>query len=381
LKEHRKHSRLAAAGHGNFGRFEWSLHGTSCAKIKALAAEVIHLLNVEYACIYVDSAHENEATSDTARTIEGSTLCQYEEQYKLSIEGRLNIYKKRSLFNEFDLILVNGNHNLAVRQLLIMDEAKRESIRNHKEKLSRIDLLVSTRDDLNIPLWIKELFPDIESKPVVSINNIKAIADYLSKTIREDVAPLKGLVLAGGKSERLGYDKTLINWNGKAQKYHLCDMLSEVCDEVYLSCRAGQSESIEPGYPTLEDTFIDLGPYGAILSAFRSAPQSAFLVVASDLPLLDLNLLKQLKKERNPACVATTFKSPYDGLPEPLISIWEPKSYMILLHYLAQGISCPRKVLLNNTTKIIEAPDAEQLWNVNTKDDIEKVNTLRSQKY
>jgi len=133
---------------------------------------------------------------------------------------------------------------------------------------------------------------------------------------------------------------------------------------------------VDSHYKTLPDTFVDLGPYGAILSAFREKPDAAWLVVACDLPLLDIETLQYLVAHRNPSAVATTFESPFDGLPEPLITIWEPKAYPILLSFLSQGYTCPRKALRNNDVHIIKAENADALMNVNTQDELEKVKDI-----
>jgi molybdopterin-guanine dinucleotide biosynthesis protein A len=72
-----------------------------------------------------------------------------------------------------------------------------------------------------------------------------------------------------------------------------------------------------------------------------------------------------LLKNRNPSKAATTIKGKGKQFPEPLITIWEPKSYKLLLNYLSQGYSCPRKVLINSDVEIIEIED-EFIRNINT---------------
>ena len=129
-------------------------------------------------------------------------------------------------------------------------------------------------------------------------------------------------------------------------------------------------------YKLLPDTFAGLGPYGGILSAFRERPDNAWLVVACDLPLLSRKTLSHLIENRKIATIATTFQSPVDEFPEPLITIWEPKSYPVLLSFLSQGYSCPRKVLINSDTTVLTAPHPEELTNVNTPEDIEKVKSI-----
>lgn len=189
-------------------------------------------------------------------------------------------------------------------------------------------------------------------------------------TSNESKEPLlNGLVLAGGKGKRLGRDKGVILWHGKEQRYFIADILQQVCEEVFISCRNEQQAEIAERYQPLTDTFLDLGPYGGILSALRARRDHAWLVVACDLPLLDLETIQFLIEHRNQQLIATTFKSPHDGLPEPLITIWEPESYAVLLSFLAQDYACPRKVLIKSDITLLEPPNPNALMNVNTPED------------
>lgn len=200
-------------------------------------------------------------------------------------------------------------------------------------------------------------------------------------TSREhNMPPLNGLVLAGGKGKRLGRDKGVIQWHGKEQRYHIADVLSQVCEAVFISCRNEQQQEIAPPYQPLPDTFLDLGPYGGILSALRAHRDHAWLVVACDLPLLDLATIQYLIQNRNRQVIATAFKSPHDGLPEPLIAIWEPESYAVLLSFLAQDYACPRKVLINSDVALLDPPDPDALMNVNTPEDADNAKKVLLQK-
>jgi molybdopterin-guanine dinucleotide biosynthesis protein A len=63
-----------------------------------------------------------------------------------------------------------------------------------------------------------------------------------------------------------------------------------------------------------------------------------------------------------------------------LITIWEPKSYPLLLANLAQGYSCPRKLLLNNDVHIIQANNQGRLMNVNTPEQAKEATSLLEKK-
>jgi len=188
--------------------------------------------------------------------------------------------------------------------------------------------------------------------------------------------PLKGLVLAGGRSTRMGLNKATINWHGKEQQYHLADLLGLYCEEVFISCREEQVNGIGPGYRMLPDQYFNAGPLEAILTAFEHYPNCAWLVMACDVPLMDRQTLGYLLEQRDPSKIATTFESPEDSLPEPLSAIWEAGSFALLKLYHQKEHTSLRKILLSNGAKIIKAPDAGALINVNTPADATYVRSI-----
>lgn len=196
-------------------------------------------------------------------------------------------------------------------------------------------------------------------------------------------APLYGLVLAGGKCQRMGKDKGLLNWHGKPQRYFLADMLATSCQQTYISCRPDQVEEIlAAGYQPLPDIDVAEGQYRAILSAMAAQPASAWLVVACDLPLFDNQAMALLIKERDASKLATAYKN-YEGLPEPLAAIWEPASQTMLLNKLSiDRITCPRKALIRSVSnvKLIKPALAHSITNVNTPSAAKTVKALIKEK-
>jgi molybdopterin-guanine dinucleotide biosynthesis protein A len=158
----------------------------------------------------------------------------------------------------------------------------------------------------------------------------------------------------------------------------MAGLLKNVCEEVYISCRAEQQNDIDKNYQTLSDHYDGAGPLIGILSAFKAKPDVAWLVTACDLPLLDMETLQYLVQNRDTTYMATTFKSPFDGLPEPLITIWEPSAHEKLLAHIADGYTCPRKALIKNEAliKMLIAPNPDALMNANTPADADKVKSM-----
>lgn len=199
-----------------------------------------------------------------------------------------------------------------------------------------------------------------------------------NETDQREQPELYGLVLAGGKSVRMGHDKGRMQWHGKEQRYYMADMLQTLCNDVFISCRAEQQSEISPEYKTLPDSYDGAGPLIAILSAMKENPDVAWLVVACDLPLLDGDTLQFLVQNRANNCIATTFESPFDQLPEPLITIWEPASNQVLLTHISEGFKCPRKALIRNSeqVKVLTAPNPDALKNANTPEDATEVRSI-----
>jgi molybdopterin-guanine dinucleotide biosynthesis protein A len=102
------------------------------------------------------------------------------------------------------------------------------------------------------------------------------------------------------------------------------------------------------------------------MSAQEQYPQVAWLVLACDLPFLTATTLKHLLHARDPARLATAYRSNHDGLPEPLCAIYEPQSRAALSAYFDSGRQCPRKFLSEAAAHLITLPESHALDNINT---------------
>ena len=180
---------------------------------------------------------------------------------------------------------------------------------------------------------------------------------------------LFGLVLAGGRSRRMGRDKSRINYYDKEQRVHCFELLAPLCEKIFLSTRQSQRKlSSQKNFPQIHDRpeFSNIGPLGGILSAMKKHPEVAWLVLACDLPFVDRTTLQSLIRQRNSRKVATAYANPDNGLPEPLCAIYEPGSLPALERFFKKNISCPRKILINSDMKLLRLKNRKALKNINT---------------
>lgn len=374
MPKHNKHTKLIRPTLGEFARQEWAIIGTPCGNIQQITNKVLQALKPSFQLAYVDADHppQNPSTPPSSvKTLRATSLFNRSLTYtdkithhQLSFVGDFNTFQRRPIFNQVDGVLVNGNHFKAKQQVVVIDARKFESLGRKLDRLTDVILFLIEEEGSTIPPFLQDHLPHWESIPQLSTKDHTAIQAFFQQQLETQIPPLSGLILAGGKSQRMGQDKGLLNYHGKPQREFMLDLLQEHCENTYLSCRADQVETIT--HPHIVDTFIGLGPFGAILSAFRSQPNHAWLVLACDLPLLDQKTIDLLIQQRNPSKVATAFYNPATQFPEPLITIWEPRSYLTLFEYLAQGYSCPRKALINSDIELIKLENPAVLKNVNT---------------
>jgi len=182
---------------------------------------------------------------------------------------------------------------------------------------------------------------------------------------------LYGLVLAGGQSRRMGRDKALLVREGQSQLSYIASLLEPVSDAVFVSARSDQQADPERGqFATIVDRYEDIGPVAGILSAMDEHPTADWLIVACDLPNIDAETLAFLLQHRSHDHPFTAFKSSYDGLPEPLCAIYAAGSDRLVREFVDNGIVCPRKMLINSDTRLLQQPQPGALDNINTPDDL-----------
>lgn len=192
--------------------------------------------------------------------------------------------------------------------------------------------------------------------------------------VKDFYAPLNGLVLAGGKSRRMGQDKALLDYHGVPQVFAAWQMLAPRVERCYVSARSGQLA--DGPYPQLHDRYDNVGPFAGILRAMEEHPEAAWLVVACDLPYLRGDVIENLIRGRSPAHDATVYSSRHDGLPEPLCAIWEPRTRARIYDAVEKRMLCPRKLLINSSVVELQLPRLEALDNCNTPEEFTRAKSF-----
>jgi molybdenum cofactor guanylyltransferase len=107
-------------------------------------------------------------------------------------------------------------------------------------------------------------------------------------TITEPL-PCIGVVLAGGRSSRMGRDKALLQWHGRPLIEHLIAVLQAAgVSEVKVS---GE----RPEYRGVADPLPQIGPIGGVAGIANTCGDSELLILPVDMPRLQAALLQRLR--------------------------------------------------------------------------------------
>ncbi|MFN2463058.1 MAG: molybdenum cofactor guanylyltransferase [Candidatus Dormibacteria bacterium] len=105
--------------------------------------------------------------------------------------------------------------------------------------------------------------------------------------------PMSGVLLCGGESSRMGFDKALLEMDGRMIVEVLAERLGDVCDEVLLA--TGQPGRLGwMDYPEVADAVAYAGPLAGLVAAFTEAKHEMLAVIAVDMPAANPVLLRYL---------------------------------------------------------------------------------------
>ena len=104
--------------------------------------------------------------------------------------------------------------------------------------------------------------------------------------------PFGAIVLAGGKSSRLGFDKALLRMDGVPLVQWLPSKLAHTFTSVAIV--VDRADRYHVTFPLLLDTWPDAGPLAGIAAGLEASGEPAVFVCACDMPLMQASLVQRL---------------------------------------------------------------------------------------
>jgi molybdopterin-guanine dinucleotide biosynthesis protein A len=174
------------------------------------------------------------------------------------------------------------------------------------------------------------------------------------------------IILAGGRSRRMGEDKSLLPVEGKPMIRHVLDQVRPHFDEIIVSSNTPGVHSFS-GVKTVPDQEKGKGPLMGLYAALQASSHDTNFVMACDMPNVDIALMREMLRQAN-HYDAIIPRSP-QGFLEPLFAVYNRSMLPIIEEQLAQGIYGVRDVVTLGRVRYVDLTQAQQktLVNLNTK--------------
>ncbi|MDR4504454.1 MAG: molybdenum cofactor guanylyltransferase [Candidatus Scalindua sp.] len=105
---------------------------------------------------------------------------------------------------------------------------------------------------------------------------------------------MTAIILAGGKSSRMGRNKALIEIEGKPFIEKQIDLLGEIFDDIIISANT-PSEYAFLHKPVIKDLYPEKGPLGGIYTGLMESNSPYTFFLACDMPFVELPLIRYLR--------------------------------------------------------------------------------------
>jgi molybdopterin-guanine dinucleotide biosynthesis protein A len=192
-----------------------------------------------------------------------------------------------------------------------------------------------------------------------------------------------GIILAGGRSLRLGYDKILETVGSRSLLEIVVDSITSLCGDIIIVTAEGRSISPpghHPGMQIVTDIYAGKGPLGGIYTGLHISNTYCNLVVAADMPFLNRELLHYMIELIDGYDIVTPR---VEGKVEPLHSVYTRDCLKVIEQMFERDELGVHKLLPLVNARYVEVDeivrfDPEQLsfFNVNTEKDLQKARKL-----
>jgi len=186
-----------------------------------------------------------------------------------------------------------------------------------------------------------------------------------------DKTNITGIILAGGKSSRMGSDKGLLMLNNKPFIQYSIDALKPLVSEIIIVSDASEYDDF--GLKRITDITKDAGPVSGIYSGLEASKTEYNLILSCDIPLITSEVLQQLIDAIDDTSEIIQAES--NGKSMPLIALYKKSVKDTFKSLLEQGERRLRVAIKGCNYKNVVLDEAFQnaTLNVNTKEEFKQI--------
>lgn len=182
---------------------------------------------------------------------------------------------------------------------------------------------------------------------------------------------ITGIILAGGKSSRMGTDKATLLLKEKTFIQHIIEAMKPLVNNIVIVSDNPNHDEFEIG--RIEDVIKDAGPLAGLYSGLQYSKTDYNLVVSCDVPLITSEVLKRLIKNYEENYDVIQLESYQKTM--PLTALYKKTCEIIIKNLLDKGERRVRFAVSQLKTKTITLDDnlASAVININTKEEFDAI--------
>ena len=177
-----------------------------------------------------------------------------------------------------------------------------------------------------------------------------------------------GIILAGGKSTRMGIDKGFVKFNNKTFVKHIMDCLQPMVDEIIII--SDNSDYDVFGVKRIADFIKDAGPLAGVYTGLIHSNTTNNIILSCDVPFIKKNILELLIKEENNNIDIIQVANEDKNM--PLIGHYKKQCAPTLLKLLNSGERRMNFAInqLQAKTIVVNQSQNKYIRNINTPEDL-----------
>ena len=178
-----------------------------------------------------------------------------------------------------------------------------------------------------------------------------------------------GYILAGGKSSRMGTDKGLLLFEGKAMIQYVIEQMQPIFDKLVIVSNNPEYEKF--GLEVIPDLIKDIGPAGGIYTALDHSEAKLNFMVSCDMPFVTQEAIAFIVKNADENQIVLLENQ---GKLEPLFGLYAKDCERVWLQLIQQNTIKLQEMVSYFKLKIIPIENneifaASFFKNINTKED------------
>jgi len=190
---------------------------------------------------------------------------------------------------------------------------------------------------------------------------------------------ISSVVLSGGKSSRMGTNKSLLKLDEKPVISHIIEEMQTLTDDVFIITNDPQIYTFT-GLSMFSDRYKGKGPLAGLESAFYHIPSDVFLIAACDMPFIHHRVYTYLLKYLDDYDAVIPI---YDTQTHPLVGIYRRSVHSHIQEQLVKNELRVKSFFNNINIKYIddfgsisEETLKRHFFNMNNPDEYERAKSL-----